>query len=68
MAAVLANMAASPDCRGEVVRHGGLPVLLRFLNARPQVEGPNRSQASDGHAQRAATERVQQKSAIAISR
>ena len=59
VAAVLANMASSSECRGEVVKAGGLPLLLKFLH----VECP-----AEETAQVAATERVLQKSAIAVSR
>ena len=65
VAAVLANMAANTDCRTEVVKHGGLPILLQFLMA--QVPNSNDLKPED-YAQMAATERVLQKSAIAISR
>merc|ERR1712218_47985 len=65
VAAVLANMAANSDCRSEVVKHGGLPLLLQFLMAR--VSTSNDLKPED-YAQMAATERVLQKSAIAISR
>ena len=65
VAAVLANMAANADCRTEVVKHGGLPILLQFLMA--QVPNSNDLKPED-YAQMAATERVLQKSAIAISR
>lgn len=64
VAAVLANMAANVECRNEVVRHGGLGVLLRFLKS----SAPPSPQRPEDYAQMAATERVQQKSAIAISR
>ena len=64
VAAVLANVAANAETREEVVARGGLPVLLRFL--RTQV--PARPQRPEDYAQMAATERVQQKSAIALSR
>lgn len=64
VAAVLANMAANVDSREEVVKHGGLPILLRFIHAEP----PTRPQRPEDFAQMAATERVQQKSAIALSR
>ena len=58
-------MAASADCRLEVTRHGGLPILLRFLEAEAPQARPDRP---EDLAQMAATERVQQQSAIAISR
>lgn len=64
IAAVLANMAANSDCREEVVKHGGLPVLLELLDAKC----PKPPEKPEEHAQIAATERVLQKSAIAISR
>lgn len=66
VAAVLANMAANVECRSEVVKHGGLPLLLQFLMAQPPT-GLNDLKPEDA-AQMAATERVLQKSAIAISR
>ena len=72
VAAVLANMAARADCRDEVVRCGGLPALLGFLRARAPGQAPKAQQQAghrpEDYAQVAATERVQQKSAIAISR
>ncbi len=64
VAAVLANMAANESCRQDVIRHGGLPVLLRFLQAQP----PDRPAKPEDFAQMSATERVLQKSAIALSR
>ena len=65
VAAVLANMAAHAECRTEVVKHGGLPLLLQFLLAEaPVLTEPK----PEDYAQMAATERVLQKSAIAISR
>lgn len=67
VAAVLANMAANVDCRAEVVKHGGLPLLLQFLLAEPTTATSTDLKAED-YAQLAATERVLQKSAIAISR
>jgi hypothetical protein len=67
VAAVLANMAANPECRQEVTRHGGLEVLLGFLDAGCDSNGHQPSKP-EGFAQMAATERVQQKSAIALSR
>ena len=67
VAAVLANMAANVDCRAEVVKHGGLPLLLQFLLAEPATATSTDLKAED-YAQLAATERVLQKSAIAISR
>ncbi len=69
VAAVLANMAANADCRSEVVKHGGLPLLLQFLMASPPFEINSESDIRpEDYAQLAATERVLQKSAIAISR
>ena len=65
MAAVLANMAANAQCRSDVVENGGLPLLLRFLEAKAPTEPKARP---EDFAQMAATERVQQKSAIALSR
>ena len=67
VAAVLANMAANVDCRAEVVKHGGLPLLLQFLLAEATTATSTDLKAED-YAQLAATERVLQKSAIAISR
>lgn len=64
VAAVLANMAANVDCRQDVIDSGGIPVLLRFLQAEP----PRCPERPDEFAQVAATERILQKSAIAISR
>ena len=65
VAAVLANMAAHAECRTEVVKYGGLPLLLQFLLAEaPVMSDPK----PEEYAQMAATERVLQKSAIAISR
>ena len=65
VAAVLANMAAHAECRTEVVKYGGLPLLLQFLLAEaPVLTEPK----PEEYAQMAATERVLQKSAIAISR
>ena len=65
VAAVLANMAAHAECRTEVVKNGGLPLLLQFLLAEaPVLTEPK----PEEYAQMAATERVLQKSAIAISR
>jgi hypothetical protein len=66
VAAVLANMAANPDCRAEVVKYGGLPLLLQFLMAKAPTS--NSDLKAEDYAQMAATERVLQKSAIAISR
>ena len=60
-------MAANVDCRAEVVKHGGLPLLLQFLLAEPATATSTDLKAED-YAQLAATERVLQKSAIAISR
>jgi hypothetical protein len=70
VAAVLANMAANSECRGEVVRHGGLPILLQFLRSPvPSTHSKNKAEwRPEDFAQMAATERVLQKSAIAISR
>ena len=70
VAAVLANMAANVDCRAEVVKHGGLPLLLQFLLAEPTLPASATSTdlKAEDYAQMAATERVLQKSAIAISR
>ena len=81
---MLANMAASADCREEVTRNGGIKVLLHFLDAT-HVGNNGHAQAQQGSdhsqnnqndnnrrpedfAQMAATERVLQKSAIALSR
>lgn len=63
VAAVLANMAAWPASRREVMASGGLRLLVRILESkrdcmRGKVGGP----------MEAATERVLQKTAIAISR
>jgi hypothetical protein len=70
VAAVLANMAANADCRSEVVRHGGLPILLQFLRSPvPATQAKSKAEwRPEDFAQMAATERVLQKSAIAISR
>ena len=70
VAAVLANMAANADCRCEVVKHGGVPLLLHFLMAQIPMKNNNNSPdlKPEDYAQMAATERVLQKSAIAISR
>ena len=70
VAAVLANMAANADCRNEVVKHGGVPLLLHFLMAQIPMKNNNNSPdlKPEDYAQMAATERVLQKSAIAISR
>merc|ERR1711894_442347 len=73
VAAVLANMAANTDCRSEVVKHGGVPLLLHFLMAQIPMKNHNNINNSadlkpEDYAQMAATERVLQKSAIAISR
>ena len=69
VAAVLANMAANVDCRAEVVKHGGLPLLLQFLLAEPvPATATSTDLKAEDYAQLAATERVLQKSAIAISR
>ena len=69
VAAVLANMAANVDCRAEVVKHGGLPLLLQFLLAEPApATATSTDLKAEDYAQLAATERVLQKSAIAISR
>ena len=65
VAAVLANMAAHSECRTEVVKNGGLPLLLQFLLAEAPVSTEPKPEE---YAQMAATERVLQKSAIAISR
>lgn len=67
VAAVLANMAANVECRSEVVKHGGLPLLLQFLLAQSSAVTSSDLKPED-YAQIAATERVLQKSAIAISR
>ena len=66
VAAVLANMAANVDCRSDVVKNGGLPLLLQFLMA--ESPATNTDLKPEDYAQIAATERVLQKSAIAISR
>ena len=58
MAAAAASEAAGGGA--EVVKAGGLPLLIKFLH----VECP----PEEGQAQVAATERVLQKSAIAVSR
>ena len=71
VAAVLANMAANADCRNEVVKHGGVPLLLHFLMAQIPMKNNNNNSPDlkpEDYAQMAATERVLQKSAIAISR
>ena len=94
VAAVLANMAASADCREEVTRNGGIKVLLQFLDAThshsraaggdsgglahaqqqgggggPDDHSQNqKDRRPEDFAQMAATERVLQKSAIALSR
>ena len=63
MAAAAASEAAGVGGGGrsaEVVKAGGLPLLIKFLH----VECP----PEEGQAQVAATERVLQKSAIAVSR
>ena len=91
---MLANMAASADCREEVTRNGGTEVLLQFLDAthhahaqqsgggggegRQQDHPQNQNEEGErggkfkrrpeDFAQMAATERVLQKSAIALSR
>ena len=65
VAAVLANMAANVECRSEVVKNGGLPLLLQFLMAEAVTSNDLKAEE---YAQMAATERVLQKSAIAISR
>ncbi len=62
---MLANMAANVDCRSEVVKHGGLPLLLQFLCATAPSRGDLKPEE---YSQTAAAERVLQKSAIAISR
>eukprot|EP00096_Caligus_rogercresseyi_P012605 TRINITY_DN5333_c0_g1_i2.p1 TRINITY_DN5333_c0_g1~~TRINITY_DN5333_c0_g1_i2.p1 ORF type:complete len:347 (-),score=102.58 TRINITY_DN5333_c0_g1_i2:109-1149(-) len=64
VAAVLANMANSEPCRTELSQQGAIPILLEFLGASP----PEEPLSSEDYAQMAATQRVQQKSAIAISR
>ena len=53
-----------------MVKHGGLPLLLQFLLAEPvpQTTAPSSDLKAEDYAQMAATERVLQKSAIAISR
>ena len=66
VAAVLANMAANVECRSDVVKNGGLPLLLQFLMA--ESPATNTDLKPEDYAQIAATERVLQKSAIAISR
>ena len=87
---MLANMAASADCREEVTRNGGIGVLLHFLDAKHSKNSPSStahaqennqnevarsshtahatSRRPEDFAQMAATERVLQKSAIALSR
>lgn len=57
---VLANLAAFPECRASVLQPGGLVLLLCFLQVRPSLVQRD--------AEIAACERVQQKSAIALSR
>jgi hypothetical protein len=71
-------MAASSDCREEVTKNGGIRVLLQFLEAKHNKSNSNTSSSSlaaaeekkrpEDFAQMAATERVLQKSAIALSR
>ena len=89
---MLANMAASADCREEVTRNGGIEVLLQFLDATHHAHAQQSGGGGEGRqdspqnqneegerggkfkrrpedfAQMAATERVLQKSAIALSR
>ncbi|XP_013771875.1 uncharacterized protein LOC106457037 isoform X2 [Limulus polyphemus] len=60
VATVMANMAASSNSREEVVNSGAVVLLLCFLQAR--------SSKFHSQAEIAACERVQQKSAIALSR
>ncbi|XP_040568026.1 uncharacterized protein [Lepeophtheirus salmonis] len=64
VAAVLANMATNESCRNDLFIQGAIPILLSFLQASP----PEQPCGSEDYAQMAATQRVQQKSAIAISR
>ncbi|CAG0924116.1 unnamed protein product [Notodromas monacha] len=60
IATVLANMAASPICRTTVASDDGLRVLHDFLLSSPRPD--------QRPAEISACERVQQKSAIALSR
>lgn len=57
---VLANMAQSTSCFGEIVDNDGLSLLVTFLNIKPT--------AKLTEAELAACERVHQKSAIALTR
>jgi len=59
-ATVLANMAAIPEARGHLAQHRAVVALLCFLQIRhsPLQRAP----------EIAAAERVQQKTAIALSR
>ena len=73
-------MAASAECREEVTKNGGIRVLLQFLDASVAkssvsavtVAAPGSPEENgkrpEDFAQMAATERVLQKSAIALSR
>lgn len=60
VATVLANMAAVGSCKAAVVEAGALVLLMSFLQVRP-AKSMNQAELS-------ACERVQQKSAIALSR
>lgn len=60
VATVLANLVALSECRTSVLEAGGLVLLLCFLQVRPSLVMRD--------AEVAACERVQQKSAIALSR
>ncbi len=73
-------MAASAECREEVTKNGGIKVLLQFLDAtvapgdaaaadkKKEVSSDGNKKRPEDFAQMAATERVLQKSAIALSR
>ena len=60
VATVLANMSGLESCTTDIVDNHGVELLVHFLHERPADAGTD--------AELAACERVQQKSAIAITR
>jgi len=60
VATVLANMSGLESCTSDIIDNHGVELLVHFLHERPCEAGTE--------AELAACERVQQKSAIAITR
>ena len=69
MATILANMALYQSSRADIAEFNGLSVLIEFLNEKPADYQTSSSSSSNSvDSEISACERVQQKSAIAISR